>query len=81
MRRTIRRRSCGRSVRRWLSRTLKGRFPSAEREDAALSYEISKVTSRRIEAMGAIRKLTVAVMVDGTYEGEGEARTFVPRIR
>jgi flagellar M-ring protein FliF len=53
--------------------------PSAEREDAALSYEISKVTSRRIEAMGAIRKLTVAVMVDGTYEGEGEGRTFVPR--
>jgi flagellar M-ring protein FliF len=53
--------------------------PSNEREDAALSYEISKVTSRRVEAMGAIRKLTVAVMLDGTYEGEGEQRTFVPR--
>jgi flagellar M-ring protein FliF len=29
--------------------------------------------------MGAIDKLTVAVMLDGTYEGEGDARTFVPR--
>ncbi|MBP1690623.1 MAG: fliF, partial [Deltaproteobacteria bacterium] len=37
------------------------------------------VTSRRVEAMGAVRKLSVAVMVDGTWTGEGEARTFVAR--
>lgn len=53
--------------------------PSAEREDSALSYEISKVTSHRIDGMGAIKKLTVAVMLDGQYDGEGEDRTFVPR--
>jgi flagellar M-ring protein FliF len=53
--------------------------PQSEREDTALSYEISKVTSRRVEAMGAVRKLSVAVLVDGTWTGEGEARTFVPR--
>jgi flagellar M-ring protein FliF len=53
--------------------------PTSAREDTALSYEVSKVTSRRIEAMGAVRKLSVAVMVDGTWTGEGEARTFVPR--
>ncbi|MBI3768928.1 MAG: flagellar M-ring protein FliF [Deltaproteobacteria bacterium] len=53
--------------------------PRSEREDAALNYEISKVTSRRIEQSGGIRKLSVAVMIDGTYQGEGEARTFTPR--
>jgi flagellar M-ring protein FliF len=53
--------------------------PTQEREDTALNYEISKVTSRRVEAMGAIKKLSVAVLVDGTWTGEGEARTFVPR--
>ena len=29
--------------------------------------------------MGAVKKLSVAVLVDGTWTGEGEARTFVPR--
>jgi flagellar M-ring protein FliF len=53
--------------------------PRSEREDAALTYEVSKVTSRRVEQSGGIRKLSVAVMIDGTYRGEGAARTFVPR--
>ena len=53
--------------------------PASAREDTALNYEISKVTSRRVEAMGAVRKLSVAVMVDGTWTGEGAARTFVAR--
>jgi flagellar M-ring protein FliF len=53
--------------------------PQSEREDSALSYEVSKVTSRRIEQMGGIRKLSVAVLIDGTYQGEGSARVFVPR--
>jgi flagellar M-ring protein FliF len=53
--------------------------PESEREDSSLAYEISRTTSRRIEQMGAIRKLSVAVLIDGTYEGEGSARTFVPR--
>src|SRR4029078_7525617 len=45
----------------------------------ALSYEVSKVTSRRIEQMGAVKKLSVAVLVDGTWTGEGEQRTRAPR--
>ncbi len=53
--------------------------PTSAREDTALSYEISKVTSRRVEQMGAVKKLSVAVIVDGTWTGEGDARTFVPR--
>lgn len=53
--------------------------PQSAREDTALNYEISKVTSRRIEQMGAVKKLSVAVIVDGTYTGEGDARQFVAR--
>lgn len=53
--------------------------PTSAREDSSLNYEISKVVSRRIEQMGAVKKLSVAVLVDGTWTGEGEARTFVPR--
>ncbi len=53
--------------------------PKSEREDSTLSYEVSKTTSRRVEAVGAIRKLSVAVMIDGTYQGEGASRVFVPR--
>jgi flagellar M-ring protein FliF len=53
--------------------------PHSEREDAAMNYEISKTTSRRVEQSGGIRKLSVAVLIDGTYQGEGDARTFVPR--
>ncbi len=53
--------------------------PTQNREDTALSYEVSKVTSRRVEQMGAVKKLSVAVLVDGTWTGEGEQRSFVPR--
>jgi flagellar M-ring protein FliF len=53
--------------------------PHSEREDAALNYEISRVTSRRVEQMGGIHKVSVAVLIDGTYQGEGTARVFVPR--
>lgn len=53
--------------------------PTSAREDTALNYEISKITSRRVEQMGSVKKLSVAVLVDGTWTGEGEARTFVPR--
>jgi flagellar M-ring protein FliF len=53
--------------------------PQSAREDTATNYEISKVTSRRVEQMGTVKKLSVAVLVDGTWTGEGEARTFVPR--
>ncbi len=62
--------------------------PLSEREDAELTYEISKHTSRRVETVGALRRLSVAVLVDGAAvaanpagDGEGAAGavTFVPR--
>lgn len=76
--------------------------PSAEQEPAQTSsnsnqtknetvnYEISRTVSRIVEPTGTIKKLSVAVLVDGTYEipkpAEGEkagaadsARTYLPR--
>lgn len=63
------------------------------RKDEVINYEISKTVSRIIEPVNEIKRLTVAVLVDGTYEtvkgeggegGEGgagaaETRKFIPR--
>jgi flagellar M-ring protein FliF len=52
-----------------------------------LNYEVSRTVSRIVEPVGTIKKLSVAVLVDGTYEapaggdaraGEGK-RKYVPR--
>ena len=51
----------------------------SEQQDSVLSYEISRTTSRRIEPRGALRKLSVAVLIDGVAQGEGASRTVVPR--
>jgi flagellar M-ring protein FliF len=53
--------------------------PSSQREDATVSYEVSHTTSRRIEPMGGIRQLSVAVLIDGATRGEGASKEFVPR--
>ncbi len=43
------------------------------------NFEITKVVRRAVEPVGRIQRLSVAVVVDGTWEGEAEARHFVPR--
>jgi flagellar M-ring protein FliF len=53
--------------------------PSSQREDANVTYEVSKVVSRRVEAMGTIRKLSVAVLMDGAAKAGGDAKQFTPR--
>lgn len=49
--------------------------PLSEREDTQLSYEISKHTSRRIETVGALKRLSVAVLVDGIPQPAAAAAT------
>jgi flagellar M-ring protein FliF len=49
------------------------------RRDESVNYEVSKMISRTIGATGQIERLSVAVLVDGTYQGSGAERTFVPR--
>jgi flagellar M-ring protein FliF len=56
-----------------------GQGPKSEREDATLSYEISKTTSHRTEGMGGLKKLSIAVLVDGVSAGSKEKGEFVPR--
>lgn len=53
--------------------------PSSQREDANVTYEVSKVTSRRVEQMGTIRKLSVAVLIDGAQKAGADAKEFTPR--
>jgi flagellar M-ring protein FliF len=39
-----------------------------QKEDRTVNYEIGKVTSRTIEPVGKPQKMSVAVLVDGSYE-------------
>ncbi|MEE8422943.1 MAG: flagellar basal-body MS-ring/collar protein FliF [Thermodesulfobacteriota bacterium] len=56
----------------------------SKRDQETINYEMNKVTSRIIEPTGTVKKLSIAVLVDGTYkalegaEGEGE-KEYVPR--
>lgn len=65
---------------------------SSQTKNETVNYEISRVVSKIVEPVGIIRQLSVAVLVDGTYEtpraGEGEStgtdqagavRKYVPR--
>lgn len=40
----------------------------SNRQDEVINYEISKVTSRVIEGTGDINRISVSLLVDGTYE-------------
>jgi len=59
--------------------------PAGENDrDETVNYEVTKTITRTVAPVGQIQRLTVAVLVDGTYtEGQGAdgkvSRTFVPR--
>lgn len=50
-------------------------------KNETVNYEISRTVSRIVEPTGTIKKLSVAVLVDGTYEGgkAGEATADQPK--
>ncbi len=50
-------------------------------KNETVNYEISRTVSRIVEPTGTIKKLSVAVLVDGTYEGgkAGEAAADQPK--
>jgi flagellar M-ring protein FliF len=57
-----------------------------EKQDLTRNYEIGKTVSRQIMPVGIVKRLSVAVIVDGSYESipvEGEKQTretkYVPR--
>lgn len=43
------------------------------------NFEVTKLVRREVEPLGRVTRLSLAVVVDGTYEGEGDERHFVPR--
>lgn len=49
------------------------------RRDETVSYDVSKITSHTTGATGQIERISVAVLVDGTYEEQDGVQTFVPR--
>ena len=67
-----------------LSQTTQDDNTTFAKQDRTVNYEIGKLTSRTLEPVGGIERISVAVMVDGTYQSnvteEGETETtYVPR--
>lgn len=56
-----------------------GQAATVEKTDETKNYEISKTVRSEISEAGAVKKLSVAVLVDGTYKNEGEDKIYVPR--
>lgn len=49
------------------------------RTEETVNYEISKRVVNSVRETGLIRRLSVAVLVDGAYEKAGDARNYKPR--
>lgn len=47
-----------------------------QRSDETVNYEINKIVKHTISPVGEIKRLSIAVMVDGTYDKDN---TYVPR--
>jgi len=55
-----------------------------QKQQFTKNYEVGKLTNRQIMPIGSIQRLSVAVVVDGTYQqpeegAEGEQAQYVPR--
>ncbi len=53
----------------------------SQKQNETVNYEISRVTSHVVNASGEVKRLSVAVIVDGTYAGQAGAkeRKYAPR--
>jgi flagellar M-ring protein FliF len=56
---------------------------SSEKEDSNVSYEVSKSVRKIVEPFGDIKRISLAVLVDGRYEKvkgkKGEELKYIPR--
>lgn len=52
---------------------------NANKTQEIINYEVSKTIRHFVKESGDIKRLTVAVIVDGTYENEEEGTGFKPR--
>jgi flagellar M-ring protein FliF len=53
--------------------------PRTERRDDSESYVVSKVVSRTFAPVGALKRISVAVLIDGTYTERDGKPVFTPR--
>src|SRR6185503_5335920 len=61
------------------SATETGPNSASTRTEETVNYEISKSTKTQVQDAGTVKKLSVAVVVDGTYtQGANGARTYAP---
>jgi flagellar M-ring protein FliF len=51
----------------------------SRRKSATRNFEIGKLTRKVTQPVARLQRLTVAVLVDGTYKGEGKERAFTTR--
>jgi flagellar M-ring protein FliF len=66
------------------NQTTEGENTTFAKRESTVNYEIGKLTSRTLDPVGGIERVSVAVMVDGTYRSNpienGESEwTYVPR--
>ena len=67
-----------------LNQTTQDENTTFAKQDRTVNYEIGKLTSRTLEPVGGIERISVAVMVDGTYQSnvtaDGQTQlAYMPR--
>ncbi len=57
-----------------------GMYNQSSKTEETINYEISKVVRNKVKSAGTIKRLTVAVMVDGVYEKDADGKeVYRPR--
>ncbi|MES2906164.1 MAG: flagellar M-ring protein FliF C-terminal domain-containing protein, partial [Pseudomonadota bacterium] len=52
---------------------------SSEKTDETINYEISRTSRTEVLEAGRVKRISVAVLVDGTYKKEGTEMKYLPR--
>lgn len=56
-----------------------GNSAEEKKSEEIVNYEISRTTRTQIKELGGIKRLSVAVLVDGRYVNQNNERTYEPR--
>ena len=61
--------------------SVSSKFAITEKSDSTTNYEISKTIKNHISETGIVNRMSIGILVDGTYikDEEAETRTYVPR--
>jgi len=52
---------------------------SNDRSEETVNFEISRINTVKVTESGVLKRISVAILVDGIYEGEGDDKTYKPR--